>query len=469
MAIESIAKTLGTGSGIDISALVSSLVDAQYANKQEAITKKGETLTAQISAASSLKSNIAAFDASLKSLINSGALATQATSSNTAIIKASALPGASITGFTGNVEVRALAAAQVISSDLIADKSAAIGTGSLRLTFGTATVAGGAMTGFAAGAAAPIDITIGSGNSSLQGIADAINAKKAGLTASILTDTSGSRLVLKGATGEAQAFTLEASGDPALDAFEVGIGASGTTIGGTAQDAVVAVDGVAVKRATNTIGDLFVGVKLELQSASVGTRVSLGTQAPSQALGQAVNDFVATYNELMAQLKEATDPATGPLKADNAARTMMRSLKALSTKQLASGLATGEPATLAGIGVATQRDGTLKVDSAALSTAMIRHGGAIEAMFKNGTGLSSALAEVSIAASSREVGLGASESRYSSQQTDLAEAKTKALAAAESMRTRMTRQFASMDSIVASYKATGSFLTNQVAAWNKDS
>ena len=33
MAVESIAKTLGAGSGIDITSLVSQLVDAQFANK----------------------------------------------------------------------------------------------------------------------------------------------------------------------------------------------------------------------------------------------------------------------------------------------------------------------------------------------------------------------------------------------------------------------------------------------------
>ncbi|MES2986709.1 MAG: flagellar filament capping protein FliD [Pseudomonadota bacterium] len=468
MAIESIAKTLGSGSGIDISALVSSLVDAQYATKQATLDKKSETLTAQISAAATLKSNIATFDSSLKTLINGGSLSTQATSSNTAIVKASALPGASVAGFTGNIEVRALAAAQVTSSGLIADKNAAIGSGSLRLTFGTGTVTDGAMTGFAAGSAAPIDITIPA-NSSLQDIATAINAKKAGATASILTDSSGSRLVLKGNTGEAQAFTLDATGSPGLDALEVGVGASGTTIGSAAQDAVVAVDGVAVKRSTNTIGDLFVGVKLELQSASVGTKVTLGTQTPTQALGQAVNDFVDTYNELMTSLKEATDPVNGPLKSDNAARTLLRSLKSMTTATLASGLAAGEPTSLAGIGVATQRDGTLKVDTATLGTALINHGGAIEAMFKNGTGLSAALGAVSSSASSRDYGLGASETRYNAQKSDLAETKEKALASAESMRTRMTRQFASMDSAVASYKSTQDFLTNQIAAWNKDS
>ena len=35
------------------------------------------------------------------------------------------------------------------------------------------------------------------------------------------------------------------------------------------------------------------------------------------------------------------------------------------------------------------------------------------------------------------------------------------------MRTQLTAQFAAMDARVAAYKSTQSFLTNQIAAWNK--
>lgn len=468
MAIESIAKTLGSGSGIDITQIVSSLVEAQYGAKQAAFTKKEEALTAQISSASMLKSNIASFDSALKSLINSGSLATQVTSANTNIVKASALPGATVSGFSGNIEVRALAAAQVTSSQLFAGKDTPIGGGTLRLTFGAATVSDGQMTAFAAGTRPPVDINI-SNDSSLQDIAETINRQKAGLSASIMTDSSGSRLVLKGETGEAQAFTLSAVGSPQLAGLAVGLGETGTTFGSAAQDAVVAVDGVAVKRSSNVIGDLFVGVKLELQSASIGTRVSLTTQTPTQSLSQAVTDFVQTFNDLLATLKEATDPVNGPLRNDNAARTMLRSLGALNGSKIIESVSPGAPTSLSAIGVSTQRDGTLRVDSLALSNALINHSDAIEQFFKNGTGLAKSLSAISAAAANRDTGLGASEVRYSQQQTALALAKEKALASAETMRDRMTRQFASMDSRVAAYRSTQTFLTNQIAAWNKDS
>lgn len=465
----SITSTLGAGSGIDIKSLVDQLVSAQYENKNEALTAKSDALTAQISSVSQIKSAITAFDSALKALIKDGSLQTQPNSSNTGIVRATAIVGQTIDQLSGTVEVRQLASAQVASAAAVADKSAAIGTGKLTLTFGTATVADGAMTGFTAGSGTPIDINITAANSSLQGIADAINAKKAGVTASILTDGDGSRLVLKGATGAAQAFTLTAtedSGAPGLAALNIGMGAAGTMIGATAQDAIVAVDGVSLKRPTNSIDDLIPGVKLDLVSAVPGTKVSLGTVAPTAELGQAVGDFVDAYNQLYTMLQTATDSVSGPLKTDSAAKALMRSLSQLTVTDMTPGAANSEPHTLAALGVATNRDGSLKIDSAKLTKALAEHPAAVESMFKDGAGVSAALAAIATTAASSTYGLGASEDRYEKAQAQVAEDQTAALAAADDTRTRMTRQFASMDAIVASYKSTQTFLQQQVDAWN---
>lgn len=464
----SIVKTLGGGSGIDISALVNSLVDAQYAVKNDTLTQKSDALTAQISSVGTLKSSITGFDTALKSLITTGTLVTQPTSSNAGILKTTALSGANLAGISTQVEVKQMAQAQVTSTAPL-DKTAVIGTGKLTLKFGTATVTDGAMTDFVDGPAAGIDIAIDSAHSTLTGIVSAINARNAGVTASILSDSGGSRLVIKSATGASQAFTLTATEDPGaegLAALNVGVDATGTTIGSTAQDAIVAVDGVSVKRASNAILDAVPGVRLDLVSAAVGTKVSIGSTPPTAALTQAVNDVVDTYNELLATLKTATDNTTGPLKSDAAAKSLLRSLQELTTSQLVTGAATGAPATLAGLGVGTNRDGTLKVNATQLATALSSYGSTVEAMFKSGAGLSAALSKIATAATSTSYGLGASEQNYTKAKNDVAVDIDKASAAADNLRTRMTRQFAGMDSAVAAYKSTQSFLTNQVAAWN---
>src|SRR3546814_9562238 len=108
--------------------------------------------------------------------------------------------------FAATVVVNQLARAQTSYSGVVADKTAAIGAGMMTLTVG-----GVAKT-----------ITIDAANNSLDGLAGAINASGAGVTASIIADEGGHRLILKGPTGEAGAFTLtaDAGADPGLSTFD---------------------------------------------------------------------------------------------------------------------------------------------------------------------------------------------------------------------------------------------------------
>ncbi len=475
MAIESIAKTLGTGSGIDIGALVTGLVEATFANKNAALTAKDDKLTAQISKASELKSSISDFAAALSQLATGGTLATQPTSANTAIVKATRLPGASLAALNASVEVRQIAQGQVASTTAFSGGGATvIGTGTLTLSFGTATISSGAMTDFAPGAAPPVAITIGAANDTLQGVADAINAAKAGVIASVITDGNGAQLMVKSATGASQAFEL--TGSSGLESLNIGRGASGSAINATAQNALIALDGVEVSYPVNSISNLIPGVRLDLVAASAGTKVAIGATRPSEAIGQAVTNFVDTFNQVYRLVKDAVDPAAGPLRGDPAAKDLLRQLKSMTLTGLLPATLDETPTALADVGVATQRDGTLRVDSARLAKVLTTFPDQIEAMFASGAGLAAALSKVAESAVGKTsakgigeaTGLTASLLNYGKAQGKIEVDQENALAAAEKLRTRMTQQFAAMDSKVAAYKSTQSFLTQQIAAWNAD-
>lgn len=470
----SIVSTLGAGSGIDIAALVSDLVSAQYTPKTQQLNQQNSKLNVQISAISNLKSNITSFATGLSQLVTDGSLSTAPTSSNAGIVKASAIPGQSAQGLSASVEVRQLATTQVAATGPIADATASVGTGTLTLQFGTATVASGAITAFTAGSAAPIDIAIDAAHSSLQDIAKAINAANAGVTATLLTDSAGTRLSLKSKTGAEQAFTLTATEDvgaPGLSALNVGVGATGTTIGSVAQDAIVAVDGVALQRSTNSISDLIPGAKLDLVSAAPGTVVTLGSSAPTEALTLALNNFVSAYNDLHNGLKADLDAKGGALFGDPAAASLNRSLRGLTLTKLATSSIAGAPTTLAEIGVSTNRDGTLSINSTQLNAALTAYPDAVEALFANGSGasgggLAAAFKSIADAATSTSAGLGASESRYTKAQTTIADALEKISTQQEQTRTRLTRQFSTADARISAYKAIQAQLTQQIAAFN---
>ena len=470
----SIVNSLGAGSGVDTAALITQLVDAQFATKNARLTAQNDTLTAQISDIGKLKSGITSFSTGLESLIKGGSLATAPSSSDSSILAVTALPGVKLAGLSAQIEVRQLAAAQSAAAAPVADETAQIGGGTLTLTFGTASADNGALTSFNAGSGTPVAITIDPAHSSLDDIAAAINGAKAGLTASIVSDADGARLVLKGKSGADQAFTLTTTEDPdapGLSALDIAPGATGTTIGTAAADAIVAVDGIALRRTTNSISDLVPGVKLDLTRAALGTQVTLSSVAPTENIRQAVSDFVSAFNELIGLVQSETDPATGSLHSDPAAKTLQRSLGALTLTPLVTSAAPGAPKTLAEIGVATNRDGTLSVNADQLQAALTNYPDAVEALFAAGTGatgggISAAFSAVSAQAIDKTVGLGASETRYTAAQSKIADDEVKVSTDTDTLRAQLTKQFAASDARVAAYKVTQDFLKQQVDAWN---
>lgn len=452
----SIVKTLGSGSGLDTPALVAGLVSASFAAKNQQLAARADALTAQISGVAKLKSGITAFDAALKTLVKGGSLATQPTSSATDVLTVSTTGGAAPTGLNARVTVGRLAAAQAATTNIAVSRTGAFREGILNVTIGGTTT----------------PLTIGGGDATLDGVAAKINAAGLGLTATIVNDGAGARLTIKGATGAANAFTIagadtnpNAAGMTLAD-LAVGGGATGTTIGSTAVDAEVTVDGATFTRAGNSIADLLPGIRLDLRSLGGAT---LGTSAPTANISQAVSDFVSAFNELHATLATELDARTGELKGDPAAREMLRALGQLTTSSLAAN-GGGAPRTLADIGVKTGRDGSLSIDSATLTRALSRYPDAVEAMFADrvgatDAGLSAALSAVARRATDRASGFDAETTRFTQARSKVADQQTAISEAATKMNDRLTAQFATMDKRVAAYKSTQDFLTQQVKAW----
>lgn len=371
--VTSIASSLGIGSGLDTGALVEQLAEASRAPKEAQIARREETNSARISALGEAASGIDAFATALSTLISGGTLFTQPTSSDEKILTATAVAGARLGGLSAQIEVRQLAQAQSLVSTHLAGLTSSVGQGTLKITT----------------AAGDFDVVIDAANDNLVGLSRAINASGAGVTASIVEDGEGARLVLKSGTGAAKAFTLAATeGTPAglaRFAYDPNV-AGGMTRVQQAQDAIVKLDGVEIKRSTNSIGDLIAGVTIDLKNAQPGTIVALGASRPTAAIKQAVGDFVAAYNELKIVLDKATAIGTGsaeagPLRGDSGVREMQRQLARLTATALSGA---GGPSTLAEIGVRTERDGTLTVDNNRLDAVLAADPDGVEALFNPG-------------------------------------------------------------------------------------
>ncbi len=477
-ATPNLANALGAGSGVDTTALVKSLVEAQFANKNAQITKKSETLTAQISSVAELKSGINEFASALTALSESGGLSTQLSSSGAAV-KVSLAAGAKVASLNASVTVARLATAQVaVTKDTFATGQS-VGTGTLQLKLGSVGIDGT----FSANGTTipPIAITAGDA-ASLQGVADKITAAKAGVTASVVTDANGQRLVLRSTEGAAQAFTVTATPDsgsatPGLERLNIDFDTNttdGAEVVTRAGNAVFSIDGVPMVSASNKVTGA-PGVELELKAVTTDTGpVTLSSSKPTTELTTAVNNVVAAYNLMLASVNKATDAITGDLRADPAAMAMKRSLQRLTITDL-TGAKDGSPTTLAQIGIATNNDGSLRVDKDMLTRTLANNPDAVEAMFAAGTGtdgatgtsLPAALNRIAATAKSTTLGLGASDKRYADAQTTLAKELAKVTEQTEQTSTRMTQQFAASEARVAAYKAQQTFMENQIKMWTR--
>ncbi|KKC25097.1 flagellar filament capping protein FliD [Sphingomonas sp. SRS2] len=379
----SILTALGASS-IDTASLVDQLATATIASKKDSLTTRQTSNTSKISDLATAVSSISGFSSALSSLISGGTLYTQPTTSNSSIVNVSALAGARLKGLSATIQVGQLATAQTLTAAPLASAATAVGEGTMTLTVGSQTKT----------------ITIDASNNSLAGLAKAIKDSGLGVTASTVTDSTGTRLVIKGSTGTANAFSLtQATGDPAglgRFAFDPTTydpdNITGMTRQQEAQNAELIVDGVAVSKATNSFSDVIEGVKIDLVSASPGTTISIGSSQPVDAIKTAVSDFVAAFNEMKSTLATMTG-TEGSLRSDSGIRSLVQRLGALTSTKLT--FATdGSPTTLAEIGVSTNRDGTLSLDAAKLSSVMISNPDAVEAMFNPGQRSSNALIQI---------------------------------------------------------------------------
>lgn len=357
----SIAATLGIGSGLDINSLVTNLSNAAKQPKLDLITKRDTANKAKVSALGQVSNSIDSFASALTSLVSGGSLFSQPSVSDPSVFTASTVPGARIGGLSASVEVRQLAQAQVLSSATVA-RTDPLGQGVLTITTGGNS----------------FDVTIDSTNDNIDGLAKAINDKAAGVTASVVTDSSGARLVVKGKSGEANAFTLSVPGGTSSGLERFASGAM--NVAQDARDAIVRLDGVEVKRATNSFSDVISGVQIELKSAKPGTIVSVGVARPTAAINQGIQDFVSAYNELMGVIGDATKTGDkGALRGDIGVTALQHQLAQLPTTILSS---TGSGVhTLAEIGVKTNRDGTLSLDATKLQSALAADPDGVEALF----------------------------------------------------------------------------------------
>lgn len=451
--VTSIANSLGFGSGLDIKQLVTDLSAASRDPKVARISALTQQNQARISAVAQAKSDLVGFADSLEQMIADGSLRSTPTVSDESVLSATARAGLSADSFSATIVVNSLARAQTAYSGIVADKAAAIGTGTMTLSVGGVNKT----------------ITIDATNNSLEGLATAINASGAGVTASIVADTGGSRIVLKGATGEANAFTLTADvgADPALAAFGYGAG-GGMTLGQSATNASFTIDGIAYSRDSNIVDDIIPGMSLTLKKAAPGQPVDIGASRPLDMIRQTVGDFVSVYN----QLKKSLSAAANMSGTTSTLRSLERELSDMVNKVLTTGSGISK---LSDIGITSAKDGTLTLDSLKLEKALTADAGAVEALFSprrdathtivSDPGIAGVLDAIRDKAVASDGAIGRVSKTLADKSSSLAEQLEKVEEREAAYKTRLEKQYSALDVKLNAFKATQAYLEQQIKMW----
>ncbi len=369
----------GVGSSLDVNAIVKQLMAIER-RPLEALDRRQASHQARLSAYGTLRSALAAFQTAARELAVPGKLNTyKATSGDTTLFTATAANGAS--AGSHSVRVAALAQSQKLHSDSYAATTEVVGTGTLTIQFGS--YSGGVFTANPQKGAKTVEIAAGS--SSLAGVRDAINAARAGVTASIVNDGTGYRLVIgPDDSGVANALRISVVDGDGNDTDDAGLSrlAYDASTGGVQRltqsvaplDATAVIDGVTVTKPTNVIRDALEGVTLTLlQTSPTATPTPLTVERDVGAAKTAIEAFVKAYNDLERTFDQlsAYDPTTrtgAVLQGDATLRGLQSRLRGLLASSLAD--AGSGPATLSEVGIGFTRDGRLEVDATKLASAL---------------------------------------------------------------------------------------------------
>jgi flagellar hook-associated protein 2 len=384
----------GLGSGLDIKSLVSGLVSAEQTPVTKRLDKQEARITAQISSYGSLKSAMSTFQGSLSGLKNLSTFQKlSATSSDTSIITASAFSNADQASY--NLEAKQLAKSQTLATPAFSSATSTVGAGVLTIKFGATSYdpLTDSYTGFTQdGNKGTLSLTIDATNNTLAGISEAINKAKAGVTAAVVTDTSGSRLVLNstdtGANNSMEISVADNDGNntdtSGLSALAFNLAATNMTQAQAAQDAKLAINGLDILSSSNTVNTALKGLTLNLQQAQPGKIVTVGVSQNNDDITKAVDGFVKGFNDLVKIIKpltgyDAAKQQAGLLQGDFTLNGAMAQLRTELVNTV-SGL-NGAAKSLSDIGISTQKDGTLVLDSAKLSSQLASNRLGVTAVF----------------------------------------------------------------------------------------
>jgi flagellar hook-associated protein 2 len=465
-------SSLGVGSGLDLNALVDGLLSAERTPVENRLNSQEGKLQTQLSAFGVLSSSISSLQSALTPLKDL-AQGRVAKSSDPSIISVTAGETAAVGNYS--VVANQTAMAESLASTAFASSTDVVGEGSLTFSFGTTDYDAQTDTynSFTANPnKVPVTITIDSSNNTLEGIRDAVNSADFGVTAVIVNDGTGQRLLFSSdATGAENSLEVTVSGDSVgSDSDNTGLSqlafnSAATNLQQTvaAQDAQITVNGLAITSSSNTFTDSLPGLTLEIEDTSASP-VNVSVDLNKAAAETAIRGFVKAYNELNGDLSSvasynAETGEAGILLGDSFVRGVGSTLRNHLVSSYAD--STSPIRNFIDLGIKTKSDGTLSIDSETLTAALADNYDAVIA-FANAAGdamdssVSSYLGSDGLI-KGRQDSLQQGIERINDQRDQLDLRLSK-------MEQSLRQKYSALDTLLAGMQSTSNFITTQLAS-----
>ncbi|GAP38219.1 flagellar filament capping protein FliD [Piscinibacter sakaiensis] len=464
-------SSAGIGSGLDVATIVSQLMSIEKQPLKQLQTQ-ASTTQSQISEVGKISSALSTLRELSTKLASSTFWAqTTAKSSDAAV---SITNDGTAKPATYSVAVSSLASAQaVVGTQRFAATTDTVGSGTLSIALGSWSADGNSFNGRTP--ASSVDVVIEDGDT-LATLRDKINASGGGVTASILTDSTGSRLVMRSKdTGAANGFSVTvAGGSGGVANLGYAPGAKSATLTSSAADSVATIDGIEVRSASKQLTNVLDGVSLTLNAVTT-TPVTATVSSDTDAIKKAITDFAAAYTSVATLIAndtkyDAGSKKAGVLQGDSLITgALMRMRSTLGNGTTASTVF----ARLSDIGLEQQRDGSIKVNDTKLTNA-VANVDQLRVAFSN---LDSAnpsnsgfakqfqkLADSLIGATGSITQRSTALKDKLERNQDRQDALNDRLARVEA---RLTAQYGALDTKVSSANALQSYVSQQITQWNK--
>jgi flagellar hook-associated protein 2 len=444
----------GIGSGLDLEALIEAFVTAESVPTEIRLQEKEDRVKTELSGIGSFKSALSTFQDVAEKLASVDDLYKQTVNVSNENISVST--NGSATNGSFSIEVIQLAEATRRQTADFTDSETVVGAGSLTFTSANGDT---------------FDVAIDD-TDDLSAIRDKINEQSTnfGVNVTLVNHDGGTYLSYSSTeTGTENALTVSTA-DTALDSL------AATTVTNAAQNGIIEIDGNVVTSSSNEFKNNIEDVTIIANQVSTSGAASLDIAQDTSVASTLINEFVAGYNAMVENLIGLGAPVQGRLAFDPEVRSMKSQLSNIVTNTVSS--ITGDFNSLGSMGILVNADGKLEISATGIGTmdsgadqlndAITNNLDEVGAVFATSDGVISQITDLIDSYNDTDGSLTQRQTALNLDLTGISDDYETLEARLRNYEETLRSRFSFLDSTVAGFNATSSFLTSALAPIDKD-